>query len=137
MKGSSFFYLLKTGFKNLWNNRLMTVASIGVLVACMMLIGMASLLSLNVRNIVGSAGEDNEVVVFLEDDLSEEEIEQVGIDIQKLGNIKDVTYVSKEEALETEQAKDNGADCWTAWTRRTPPSRLAIASIWWTSPKTS
>jgi len=106
MKGSSFFYLLKTGVKNLWNNRLMTFASIGVLVACMMLIGMATLLSLNVRNIVGAAGEENEVVVFLEEGLSEDEIQQIGIQIQKLGNIKDVDYVSKEEALETEQSKD-------------------------------
>ena len=47
MKGSSMGYLLKTGFKNVYMNRLMSFASIGVLVACLMLIGSAVLLSLN------------------------------------------------------------------------------------------
>ncbi|MGN0664248.1 MAG: permease-like cell division protein FtsX [Negativibacillus sp.] len=106
MRGSSFGYLLKSGFKNLYHNRLMSAASIGVLVACMILIGGAALLSLNVRNIVGVAGEENEVVVFLEDGLSQDEIEQIGISINKLGNIEDVDYVSKEEALKTEQEKE-------------------------------
>lgn len=106
MRVNSFTYLFQSGFKNLWHNRLMSAASIGVLMACMMLIGGAALLSLNVRNIVGVAGEENEVVVFLEEGLDEDEIEQVGRDIQKLGNIEDVTYVSKEEALRTEQEKE-------------------------------
>lgn len=106
MRGSSFGYLLKSGFKNLYHNRLMSAASIGVLVACMILIGGAALLSLNVRNIVGVAGEENEVVVFLEDGLSQDEIEQIGISINKLGNIEDLDYVSKEEALKTEQEKE-------------------------------
>ena len=39
MIGSSFGYLLKTGFKNVYMNRLMSFASIGVLAACLMLIG--------------------------------------------------------------------------------------------------
>ncbi|MBQ8599065.1 MAG: permease-like cell division protein FtsX [Oscillospiraceae bacterium] len=106
MRVNSFAYLFKSGFKNLWHNRLMSAASIGVLVACMILIGGAALLSLNVRNIVGIAGEENEVVVFLEEGLDQDEIDQIGIDIQKLGNIEDVTYVSKEDALKTEQEKE-------------------------------
>ena len=44
MKGSSLGYLLKTGFKNVYMNRLKSIASIGVLVACLMLIGSAVLL---------------------------------------------------------------------------------------------
>ncbi len=106
MRINSFAYLLKSGFKNLYHNRLMSAASIGVLVACMMLIGGAALLSLNVRNIVGQAGEENEVVAFLEEGLSEEEIEDIGTQINKLGNIEEIDYISKEEALEIEQGKD-------------------------------
>ncbi len=106
MKGSSFGYLMKTGFTNIYSNRLMSVASIGVLVACLMLIGSAALLSLNVRNIVGVAGQENEVVVFLEDDLSDQEVEEVGVKIHQLDNIESVTYVSKEEGLKIEQDKE-------------------------------
>ena len=103
MRGSSFGYLLKTGFKNIYTNRLMSFASIGVLVACLMLIGSAILLSLNVENMVGIAEEQNEVVVFLEDDLTEKEIEKIGSKIHNLDNIENVVFVSKEEALAQEQ----------------------------------
>ena len=39
MKIRSVSYLTKEGVKNLWANRLMTAASVGVLMACMVLIG--------------------------------------------------------------------------------------------------
>ena len=71
MKGSSLGYLFKTGFKNVYMNRLMSLASIGVLVACLMLIGGAVLLSLNMQVIVGAVEDENEMVAFLDMDLSD------------------------------------------------------------------
>ena len=68
MKGSSLGYLFKTGFKNVYMNRLMSLASIGVLVACLMLIGGAVLLSLNMQVIVGAVEDENEMVAFLDMD---------------------------------------------------------------------
>ena len=41
----SFRYLVKEGFKNVWVNRLMSLASIGVLVACMLIMGVAVVLT--------------------------------------------------------------------------------------------
>ena len=41
MKLTSVKYLTGNGFKNIWANKLMSVASIGVLVACMSVIGLA------------------------------------------------------------------------------------------------
>ena len=40
-------YLLKEGLKSLWKNRTMSIASIGVLISCLLLTGIAMLLSLN------------------------------------------------------------------------------------------
>ena len=55
MKGSSFGYLIKEGAKSIYANRLMSFASIGTLVACMLLIGSSLLFSMNVNQIVGYA----------------------------------------------------------------------------------
>ena len=77
MKGSSLGYLLKTGFKNVYMNRLMSFASIGVLVACLMLIGSAVLLSLNMQVIVGAVEDENEMVAFLDMDVSDDQARQV------------------------------------------------------------
>ena len=47
MKIRSFRYLVGEGFKNIWANRLMSLASIGVLIACMLIMGVSIILSLN------------------------------------------------------------------------------------------
>lgn len=73
MKGGSAKYLIKEGFRNLWTNRLMTFASVGVLTACLLLVGFAVLFSENVSSIVGYVEEQNELVAFLKKDNTEEE----------------------------------------------------------------
>ena len=50
MRLSGFGYLIKEGIKNVWNNRLMSVASVCVLISCLVLTGSAVLFSMNVAN---------------------------------------------------------------------------------------
>lgn len=70
MKLRSVSYLSKEGIKNMWANRLMTVASIGVLVACMVLIGLAILVSLNLNVAIGNLEKQNVIRVFFNDKTS-------------------------------------------------------------------
>lgn len=67
MKIGSVKYLTGEGFKNAWANRLMTLASIGVLVACMVVIGLALLISENVNVAIGNLEEQNVVMVYMKD----------------------------------------------------------------------
>lgn len=67
MKLSSIKYLTKEGVKNAWVNRLMTLASIGVLVACMVIIGLAVLISENVNLAVGNLEKQNVVMAYMKD----------------------------------------------------------------------
>ncbi len=67
MKLSSVKYLTKEGVKNAWVNRLMTLASIGVLVACMVIIGLAVLISENVNLAVGNLEKQNVVMAYMKD----------------------------------------------------------------------
>ena len=66
MRASSFRYLVKSGVKNLWNNRMMTIASVGTLIACLLIVGFAVLFSINVDSIVEYMGQQNEIVVFMD-----------------------------------------------------------------------
>ena len=54
MKMGSMKYLVGEGVKNTWVNRLMSLASVGVLVACMVIIGLAILISEHVNKAVGN-----------------------------------------------------------------------------------
>lgn len=70
MKLRSISYLSKEGVKNMWSNRLMTIASIGVLVACMVLIGLAILISLNVNEALDGLEQQNVIRVYFNDKTS-------------------------------------------------------------------
>ena len=101
MRASSMRYLMRNGFKNLWNNRMMTVASIGTLIACLLIVGVAVLFSLNVDNMVEYVGEQNELVVFMETDTTDEELNAVKNVLNENEGLGDVTYVSSAEAMQT------------------------------------
>ena len=67
MKFSSMRYLAGEGVKNAWVNRLMTIASVGVLVAGMVIIGLAILISENVNKAVGNLEQQNVVMAYMKD----------------------------------------------------------------------
>jgi len=67
LKLGSVKYLAGEGFKSAWVNRLMTLASIGVLVACMVIIGLAILISENVNRAIGNLEQENVVMAYMKD----------------------------------------------------------------------
>ena len=68
MRWTSFKYLVRQGWHSMVANRLMTLASVGVLSACLFITGVALLLSLNVNSFVSGLSEQNEVEFFLSDE---------------------------------------------------------------------
>lgn len=96
---NSFFYLVKQGFKNLWNNRLMSLASIGVLVSCMLLIGAAALLAVNVSSVVDELEDQSEAIVYLDDNTTDDDQARIRKAIIATGKIATVEFVPKGEAL--------------------------------------
>ena len=97
---SSFGYLIKEGFKNLFHNRLMTLASIGVLISCLVLTGSAVMLTINVTNIVESVGDTNVTKVFLDDDLTKLEAVYKGKELQQVENVADVEFIDKDDSIQ-------------------------------------
>ena len=76
MKASSFKYLVKEGATNVWLNRLMSLASVGVLTTCLLLIGFSWLITANINNMIDYIGDQNEVVFFIKDDATQEQIDE-------------------------------------------------------------
>ena len=74
MRFSSFTYLVGQGLHNLRANRLMTFASMGVLTVCMLLIGAAYLLGVNIDAMVEYIGDQNETVVYMDQGASDDQI---------------------------------------------------------------
>ncbi len=100
MKISSLGYLMGQGLRNMVSNKLMTIASIGVLTACLFITGVAALLSLNVNNYVEYLSAQNTVEIYLVEDLSEDAIIDLRVKIETLDNVSSCEYITKEMALE-------------------------------------
>ena len=133
MRFSSFTYLVRQGLHSMRANRLMTFASMGVLTVCMVLIGLAYLLGVNVDAIVEYIGEQNESIVYLEDGLSEEQIADIDSQIRATPGVVSVTYVSPEDVLATYSSMlDEYANMYEAFENDNPFSanyRVVIEDI--------
>lgn len=111
MKIGSIGYLLREGVRNFWSNRLMSFASVGVLISCMLLSGGSVLLSLNVASIMSEVEQKNLVMVYLDDGVGVLEAVKVGDEISKIPNVAERTLVTKDEGLQEliEQVEDGDA----------------------------
>lgn len=101
MRLSSMRYLLREGFRNIWQNRFMSLASICVLVSCLLLTGGAYLVFENIDNAFKQVYEQNVVVVFAKEDTTSDQLKTLEQQLQQLDNIQSVQYVSKDETLKT------------------------------------
>lgn len=93
-------YLFKEGLKSLWKNRTMSIASVAVLISCLLMTGIAGLLSVNLSMTMKSIEGNNSITVYLEDGLPSLTAVKVGEEIKKIDNISECTLVTKDEGLE-------------------------------------
>ena len=100
MRSSSFFYTIGQGFKNLGRNRWYTLASIATITACLFLFGLFYAIITNFQNVVKTAEEGVSVTVFFNEGTSEDEILVVKSDLEKRPEVREITYVSADEAWE-------------------------------------
>lgn len=100
MKISGMNYLFKQGMKNVWTNRIMSVASLCILSVSLLLIGFTLLFVANINRFVSGIENKNEVVVFIEDGTDETDISAMENTIRNIDNVESVTFYSKEQALE-------------------------------------
>ena len=96
---SGFGYLIREGFRSIWSNRIMSIASICVLVSCLVLTGAAELISVNIEKEVDSVGKTNETTVYIKDGASDLEAVYIGKNLEKLDNITSVRFYPKEDAI--------------------------------------
>ncbi|MBQ5889682.1 MAG: permease-like cell division protein FtsX [Clostridia bacterium] len=103
MKLRSFRYLVGEGFKNIWLNRLMSLASVGVLVACMLIMGVAIVLSENVNKAMGHLADQSVVMVYFEKELTDKECKDAFEKVKDLRNVKaeGSEYITADEGLES------------------------------------
>jgi len=100
MKISTFGSLVAEGFRSLWRNGWMSVASIGTVTITLFIFGLFYLLVLNTNYIASTVESDVEIAAFLNVNLPEESVKEVGERLNKIMGVGEVTFVPKEKSLE-------------------------------------
>jgi cell division transport system permease protein len=93
-------YFLSETITNLKRNLLMTVAAVSTVAISLLLLGGVQILGLVVTNVTGGLEQKVEISAYFREDASSGEIEQLTRDLSDMPTVKDVTFISKEEAFE-------------------------------------
>ena len=101
MKLSTFGFLTGRGLRNLGTHWAMTIACVASLAVCMTLNTLASLVEVNVDSMIGYLGRQNETVVFLDPSCDDATAAEVGEQISAIQGVTNVSYMSKQDVLET------------------------------------
>lgn len=98
---NTIFYCLKQGIKNIFRNKLFTLASVSTMAACIFLFGLFFAIVSNVQYIVKHVETNICVTVFFEKSTPEDRIQEIGQEVKKRAEVADIQFTSAEEAWET------------------------------------
>lgn len=108
MKRNNVAYLIKEGFQGIFRHGFMSFAAVCVTVACLLIVGSFAGLMYNVNFLVRELNQTNEVLVYIDENLTDSQAKSVGTAISGLENIENARFVSREEALENFLADHEG-----------------------------
>ena len=102
-------YFIGQAFRGIWRNGVMSFASIAVLMSCLVVLGSFALLVMNINENLNDLGLMNEVMVFLEFDLTEEQIQNVEREIKSIPGVGDGERITADEGIRSmmEKAGEN------------------------------
>ena len=105
MKHNVLGYLLGEGFRNVFSNKKSSGASLAIMCATMLIFGLFFVIIENISNIVAKLEEEQGIQVFIKGDATEEQINELGDQIKALNGVNTMTFVSKEDALNSMREK--------------------------------
>ncbi|WP_058486739.1 permease-like cell division protein FtsX [Defluviitalea phaphyphila] len=103
MKIRTVKYFASQGFKGVWRNGLMSLASIGTIASCLIIVGIFYCIAANVDYILKTLEETTGITVFYMGENTEENIKYVEDKLNDIEYIKEIIYISPQEALEKEK----------------------------------
>lgn len=98
MRISTLGYVGKQGVKNIWRNKMFSLASVATMSACIFLFGLFFSILVNFQYIIKSAEEGVAITVFFDDDATQEQKDAIGEQLKSRDDVSEVKYVSADDA---------------------------------------
>ena len=93
-------YLIREGFRSITTHGFMSFASVTIIMACLIIMGSVTLLTLNIDSMIKKLEDQNEVVAFVDDSYTEEEARMLEPKIADVMNVSSVQFVSRSDAMD-------------------------------------
>lgn len=100
MRAKTITYFFEEGAKGFWVNGLMSVASVFIVVASLLILGIYMAFSLNINYIGTQFEQQYEIRAFIESGTSEERLNQIKDEISKIKHVKNAEIVTAGQAFE-------------------------------------
>ena len=93
-------YFIREVCRSLKRNNWMSLASVGTVAVSLFIFGMFMMLVMNMNKMADSLESQVQINVYLQDDVSREQARDIEKDLKNLQGVEQVTFVSREEAME-------------------------------------
>ena len=101
MKKHDFSYFFHEGISNMFSHGFMSFAAVGITIACLLIMGTFSLVAVNANANLQSLQQQSEILAFVDDSYSEEQAKALQSTLERIDNVRSVTFISKEEAMKS------------------------------------
>ena len=98
-------YYVSEGFHSIFTHGFMSFAAVCMIVACLIIMGSFTLLAVNLDNTLGDLESENEMLVYIDDTLTQDQARALQPTLAQVDNVSQLTFVTKEAALADFKAK--------------------------------
>lgn len=103
-------YFFSQGFKGLVSNSLMTLASIGIVIASLVIFGFFLILGMNLNSVGDQIKDQCEITVFVPREMEHDDVRAIGSKLTEIKHVKDARLFSKEERFQNYKEGQHSAE---------------------------
>lgn len=103
-------YYLSEGVHSIFTHGFMSFAAVCMIVACLLIMGSFTLVAVNLDKNLGDLENENQLAVYIDESYTEEKARSLEDQISQVPNVTEVTFESKETALENWKEKYSDVD---------------------------
>ena len=103
-------YFISEGVHSIFTHGFMSFAAVCMIVACLLIMGSFSLLAVNLDNMLGDLESENEMIVYIDESLTEDQARALQPILAKVENVSQLTFVTGTQALADFKLKQQNTD---------------------------
>ena len=98
-------YYVSEGVHSIFTHGFMSFAAVCMIVACLLIMGSFTLLAVNLDNTLGDLESENEILVYIDDALTQDQARALQPALAQVDNVSQLIFVTKEAAAADFRAK--------------------------------